>query len=148
MIETPTVLILGAGASMPFGFPSGRQLLQTICVRLKNEGKLFGYLIELGTSRPKIIEFRNSFEVLKPKEDTVVLLEATKVENAIIQDNIPIFGYRKYGSKICYYLNICQHSCTSDMQSPLRESLELYKYLVNIFKSIYEYNISGQHYNT
>ena len=27
MIETPTVLVLGAGASKPYGFPSGRELL-------------------------------------------------------------------------------------------------------------------------
>ncbi|HSU53786.1 MAG TPA: hypothetical protein VLT36_06985, partial [Candidatus Dormibacteraeota bacterium] len=27
MIETPTVLILGAGASIPYGFPSGKELV-------------------------------------------------------------------------------------------------------------------------
>lgn len=27
MIKTPTVLVLGAGASMPYGFPSGRELM-------------------------------------------------------------------------------------------------------------------------
>lgn len=30
MIKTPTVLVLGAGASCPYGFPSGRKLLATI----------------------------------------------------------------------------------------------------------------------
>ena len=31
MITTPTVFVLGAGASMPYGFPSGRQLVEQIC---------------------------------------------------------------------------------------------------------------------
>jgi hypothetical protein len=31
MIATPTVFVLGAGASMPYGFPSGRQLASRIC---------------------------------------------------------------------------------------------------------------------
>jgi hypothetical protein len=31
MIEIPTVLILGAGASIPFGFPSGKELKDKIC---------------------------------------------------------------------------------------------------------------------
>ncbi|MBI3481063.1 MAG: hypothetical protein HY016_12025 [Nitrosomonadales bacterium] len=31
MIKTPTVFVLGAGASMPFGFPSGAMLRNSIC---------------------------------------------------------------------------------------------------------------------
>jgi hypothetical protein len=31
MITTPTVFILGAGASMPYGFPSGKTLVNKIC---------------------------------------------------------------------------------------------------------------------
>ncbi len=31
MITNPTVLILGAGASKPYGFPTGRELLRDIC---------------------------------------------------------------------------------------------------------------------
>ena len=31
MIKTPTVLILGAGASINYGFPSGLQLKNEIC---------------------------------------------------------------------------------------------------------------------
>ncbi len=31
MIEQETALILGAGASMPFGFPTGRELLDKVC---------------------------------------------------------------------------------------------------------------------
>jgi hypothetical protein len=37
MIKRPTVLILGAGASVPFGFPSGRQVLDDVCRGLSKE---------------------------------------------------------------------------------------------------------------
>ena len=37
MITTPTVLILGAGASMPFGFPSGEELVSCILKELEGE---------------------------------------------------------------------------------------------------------------
>ena len=38
MINEPTVLVLGAGASQPYGFPTGRDLLLKICADLINEG--------------------------------------------------------------------------------------------------------------
>jgi len=48
MISEPTVFVLGAGASMPYGFPSGRQLKDDICDRLRDasrqEGRLLGQL--------------------------------------------------------------------------------------------------------
>ncbi len=34
MIEIETVLVLGAGASIPFGFPSGQNLVDIICTKL------------------------------------------------------------------------------------------------------------------
>ena len=37
MIEDPTVLILGAGASMPFGFPSGVMLKNEIYAILRDK---------------------------------------------------------------------------------------------------------------
>jgi len=37
MITKPTVFVFGAGASMPYGFPSGRQLVEQIyCTALGN----------------------------------------------------------------------------------------------------------------
>lgn len=48
MITIPTVLILGAGASAPYKFPVGSELLATICTDVANEGKhLCRQLVEL-----------------------------------------------------------------------------------------------------
>jgi hypothetical protein len=38
MIKVPTVLVLGAGASVPFGFPSGQRLVDIIAYYLRNTG--------------------------------------------------------------------------------------------------------------
>ncbi len=37
MINVPTAFVLGAGASMDYGFPSGRGLLMSLCRELRNE---------------------------------------------------------------------------------------------------------------
>lgn len=57
MIEKPTVLILGAGASMPYGFPSGEELMQEILEKIRpNSGKeLFRVLLGFGF-KPKDID--------------------------------------------------------------------------------------------
>jgi hypothetical protein len=36
MISKPTVFVLGAGASMPYGFPSGKALCNSICNDTRN----------------------------------------------------------------------------------------------------------------
>jgi len=60
VVNISTVLILGAGASMPFGFPSGRKLLQTICIELEHPRKhpLGKLLIEFGHKEDLIAKFR------------------------------------------------------------------------------------------
>jgi hypothetical protein len=40
MIIEPTVLILGAGASADYGFPTGRKLLLDICTNANPGGEL------------------------------------------------------------------------------------------------------------
>lgn len=58
MISTPTVLILGAGASMPFGFPSGRSLLIEICSGLRiPESDLSQQLLNCGYDSQSMREF-------------------------------------------------------------------------------------------
>lgn len=55
--------------------------------------------------------FNSSFELLRPKPESVVLCE--------MKDGIPLFGYRHFGAGVCYYLNTCQHYCSGVMASPL-----------------------------
>ncbi len=62
MISRKTVLILGAGASQPYGFPLGRQLLNKICQRLgpqHHKNAHHKVLIDLGHSPIEIEEFWN-----------------------------------------------------------------------------------------
>lgn len=41
MIKEPTVFILGAGASRPYGFPSGKELRKEICFNFPNQYKIW-----------------------------------------------------------------------------------------------------------
>lgn len=62
MISTKTVLILGAGASAPYGFPLGRPLLNQICGQLSPEQRSNDHrqvLIDLGHSASEVEDFRN-----------------------------------------------------------------------------------------
>jgi hypothetical protein len=79
---------------------------------------------------PNSIRIRTSYEVLRPREDTVVLLET--------QDGIPIFGFRRYGAGICYYLNSCQHSCFGRMPSPLETNSDMRHSMQKAFEWIFE----------
>lgn len=61
MIAKKTVLVLGAGASMPFGFPSGRKLVALIVDMLQNqESQTFNLLIDHAHERDHIIDFREN----------------------------------------------------------------------------------------
>ena len=59
MIKTRTVLIPGAGgASMPYGYPSGKELKRIICGRLKDsESELSRILRRLRHEPGKVAEF-------------------------------------------------------------------------------------------
>jgi hypothetical protein len=56
MIKQETVLVLGAGASMPFGFPSGWQLVARLCHHVLTAE--VGILDQLGFQRAHIEDFR------------------------------------------------------------------------------------------
>ena len=69
MISTKTVLILGAGASAPYGFPLGRPLLNQICDELSPErhpNLLHQVLIDLGHTASNIGDFRNDLRYFDP----------------------------------------------------------------------------------
>jgi len=61
MITVPTVLILGAGASMDFGFPSGTGLIEGILKSTNpdGDGRARGQLIELGFKVDQINRFHS-----------------------------------------------------------------------------------------
>lgn len=61
MIVKPTVFILGAGASMPYHFPSGAKLKKEVLLRLRSdiEPNFVETLKDLGHSESEILEFRH-----------------------------------------------------------------------------------------
>lgn len=68
MIMDPTVLILGAGASKPFGYPLGRELLLTIKKELSypESHPLKKALIGLGINEKHIYDFRSELTYADP----------------------------------------------------------------------------------
>jgi hypothetical protein len=64
MIETPTVLILGAGASQPYGYPVGSDLKKIIINSLTNMAdNNSGWVNELGFSIDLVKEFISKFNM-------------------------------------------------------------------------------------
>ena len=62
MITTPTVLVLGAGASYPYGFPTAKDLKQSICNTFSREGLPAIFRSEDCTFAPEqFFEFREAF---------------------------------------------------------------------------------------
>ncbi len=78
MIKVPTVLILGAGASMPYGFPSGQGLLDLIC-----EGENdFKRLVSNSVPTPirKVSSFIQALEEADPESIDVFLANNPEFE--------------------------------------------------------------------
>ena len=60
MIETPTVLILGAGASIPYEYHSGEKLIEEISKGILPQNSLFKLLIKLDYSKEFINKFKQT----------------------------------------------------------------------------------------
>lgn len=60
MITTPTVFILGAGASIPYEFPSGQALADSICEPGENVGWLVAYGFEESHAKRFVKELRRA----------------------------------------------------------------------------------------
>ena len=61
MIQRETVFVLGAGASHPFGFPTGQGLRALICTDLRT-GKLHVAMRRLGYEQAQVLQFCDEFE--------------------------------------------------------------------------------------
>ena len=62
VITKPTALVVGAGASMDYGFPSGAQLRHDICygilrVDLHRSDTIFGLLRLVGFPKDRVLDF-------------------------------------------------------------------------------------------
>ncbi len=61
MIKKRTVLILGAGASVDYGFPTGRKLLLEICNGAVKGGRLYAFLLDTMPIKEQVIQdFRDA----------------------------------------------------------------------------------------
>lgn len=60
MIDQKIVLVLGAGASMPFGFPSGTELKTEITTKLVHRNPLHSLLMEAGFESRHTEDFRTA----------------------------------------------------------------------------------------
>ena len=60
MVDIETVLVLGAGASMPFGFPSGRKLVALISDMLNGDSPTVALLEKHGYEKEQIWRFRKN----------------------------------------------------------------------------------------
>jgi len=68
MINVNTVLILGAGASKPFGFPTGAELVRDICDMLESaDSEDFQTILRLHKRAREIKRFRNGLNEAKPR---------------------------------------------------------------------------------
>lgn len=63
MISTVTAFVLGAGASVPFGFPTGAQLRSRLCSEIFKDSHLFSLLRQCGQGEARILSFREEFEL-------------------------------------------------------------------------------------
>jgi hypothetical protein len=61
MLRKPTVFVLGAGASAPFGFPTGGQLYDAVVTELEDSRPLFAFLqTNMGIGPTQIRNFRQA----------------------------------------------------------------------------------------
>lgn len=58
MIHQRTILVLGAGASAEYGFPTGTELVEEICMNLRNEWEI-GVIEDVGFSPSQTTHFRD-----------------------------------------------------------------------------------------
>ncbi|MBZ2164476.1 hypothetical protein [Methanobacterium spitsbergense] len=111
MFETATVLILGAGASMPYGYPSGEDLRSYIIKNLSNDESKLNEIIQLGYSLKDVKNFVNDLkgsqtytidEFIESREELIEIgkcaiaqaLIPYESKNKLYEENNPQHWYR------------------------------------------------------
>ena len=103
MITRPTVLILGAGASMPFGFPSGLELIDRICERARGSDQQIIDVLDILNIKGDILgAFSNELRLAAPSsideflENRQDYLEIGKALIAVViaesEDSLKLLG--------------------------------------------------------
>ena len=91
MFEKETLFILGAGASKPYGFPIGNELVQDIIHRIKNDSVFFPY--NVNTKEKFIYDTQlslNDFENIFSEEEKNTVLSKIRQQRKE-NKNIEIF---------------------------------------------------------
>lgn len=84
MFQKQTLLILGAGASKPYGFPLGEELINEIIKHIRHDSVFFPYTNENKSKILNNLELNlNEYEILRKKIDTHIFLKALrKLQNS------------------------------------------------------------------
>ena len=143
MLTRPTVLVLGAGASQPFGFPAGATLASDVVVHLRPGYGLFEALNEHSRiSEQTIMNFRHRFQTdgnysidafLEGKDEPTVQIGKTAIAYELIryEDHERLFSF--------------QDNWLREMCSQLRTSVD--KFAKNKLSFItYNYDRSVEHF--
>ncbi|MBW1814117.1 MAG: hypothetical protein JRJ39_10750 [Deltaproteobacteria bacterium] len=110
MIKQQTVFILGAGASMPYDYPSGQKLVDEIKKDLLAEGSLFKLCVRLNFNKSQIRDFAQKLKYSDPKsinaflerQDDIIFIDLGKVLITLaliekeIEDNLFSPGNEKW----------------------------------------------------
>jgi len=118
MITKPTVFILGAGASVGFGYPSGKSLVEIIIKNFdqNNDNNAISIIEGLGFSLEEILSFRDELQYsaapsidsfLEPRKEEERYLGKLAIANALIPcENIdPLFSPGSWYSLFFNMLN-------------------------------------------
>lgn len=97
MVDIETVLVLGAGASKAFGFPTGQELVKRICLLL-NQDRYFDifyqtireHLCDMAKKFPNVLKLADPLSVDAWLEHNPIYIEVGKVAIAIA-----LLGYEK-----------------------------------------------------
>jgi len=116
MVKAETVLVLGAGASAPFGFPTGQRLKAQICGKPIDVNTNLNPLVSLGFARDDIEEFRVALKksgrpsvdaFLEYREDFVPIGKAAIASTLLRLENTDaIFGGQVEGNWYDYLFGI------------------------------------------